>query len=108
MPNTELGRPLAPLVSIVITSYNYERFLAEAISSALRQDYPNVEVVVVDDGSTDESVAVASSFPVRVLARPHEGLAAAVAAGIAAANGDFIVHLNADDLLHPAFVSRSM
>jgi glycosyltransferase involved in cell wall biosynthesis len=98
--------PLGPLVTVLVTSYNYERFLADAIESALHQDYGAVEVIVVDDGSTDGSVGLAKRFPVRVLARQHEGLAPAMLAGVREARGELVIVLNADDVLHPTYVRR--
>ena len=63
-----------PLVSIVIASYNYGSFLAEAIESALRQTHEPVEVVVVDDGSSDDSVEVARRYPIRVIVQMNQGV----------------------------------
>lgn len=93
-------------VSVIIASYNYERFLREAIESALAQTYSDVEVLVVDDGSTDDSVAVAKSYGVRVIEKANEGVAATRNRGAREARGDRIVFLDADDVLLPTFVSR--
>lgn len=91
------------LVSVVIPCRNAERFLAAAIRSALAQTYAPVEVVVVDDGSTDGSREVAASFGDRItlLAQPHRGGNAARNAGIARARGEYILFLDADDILGP-------
>ena len=74
-----------PFVSIVINNYNYGRFLAAAIESALAQTYPGTETIVVDDGSTDESRAVVDRFEgrVRALLKSNGGQASAINAGFA-------------------------
>jgi glycosyltransferase involved in cell wall biosynthesis len=89
--------------TIVIPAYNYERYLAESVRSALTQDDEGVEVVVVDDGSTDGTAAVAQSFggQVSYVHRPNGGLSAARNTGIAAARGEYVLFLDADDLLPP-------
>jgi glycosyltransferase involved in cell wall biosynthesis len=90
----------APLASIVIPVFNGERFLAAAIESALGQTYRPFEVIVVDDGSTDRSAAVARSFAeVRVIEQQHAGPGAARNRGVAAARGELLAFLDADDLL---------
>lgn len=93
----------ADLVSIVIPSYNAERWLAGAIDSALGQTWPSTEVIVVDDGSRDGSVAVARSFGdrVQVLTGPNQGPAAARNRGIEVARGRHVQFLDSDDLLLP-------
>jgi glycosyltransferase involved in cell wall biosynthesis len=97
-----------PLVSIVIDNYNYERFIGRAIESALRQTYPRVEVVVVDDGSTDGSRRVIDRYRLRVVAveQVNGGQGAAVNAGFAASRGDLVIFLDADDELRPQAVER--
>jgi glycosyltransferase involved in cell wall biosynthesis len=96
------------LVSIVIPNYNYAVYLAQAIESALAQDYPNIEVIVVDDGSKDDSLAVAARFPVQVVAQSNRGLSAARNAGAARAQGSFYVFLDADDTLDRRYVARTV
>jgi glycosyltransferase involved in cell wall biosynthesis len=93
----------SPLVSIVIPSYNYDRFLGEAIESALRQTHAPVEVVVVDDGSTDGSRAVISSFGARIktVLQDNLGLPSARNSGIREAGGEYLLFLDADDGLLP-------
>lgn len=95
-------------VSIIITSYNYARFLPEAIASALQQTYPAVEVIVIDDGSTDDSVAVACHYDVTVLAQENQGVSTARNNAAAAARGKFILFLDADDTLYPDSIARLM
>ena len=92
----------APAVSVIIPVFNGEKYLAQAIESIIQQNYTPLEVIVIDDGSTDESGAIARSFPgVRCIQRKHEGLAHAWNAGIAAATGDLISFLAADDIWSP-------
>ncbi|MEI6211349.1 MAG: glycosyltransferase family A protein [bacterium] len=89
----------APLVSVVIPVFNGAPFLGAALESVAAQDYPRVEVIVVDDGSTDDSAGVAATFPgVRVLQQANQGPAAARNAGVAAARGTQIAFLDADDV----------
>jgi glycosyltransferase involved in cell wall biosynthesis len=105
-----------PLVSIVVNNYNYARFLGDAIDSALNQSYPRVEVVVVDDGSTDHSHEVITAFGRRILPifKENGGQASAYNAGFAKASGDIVCFLDADDELFddavasavPQFVDR--
>jgi glycosyltransferase involved in cell wall biosynthesis len=92
-----------PLVSVVITTYNTGRYLPETLESVFAQTYPAVEVIVVDDGSTDDTVARARGFGgrIRLLERPHGGLGPARAAGMAASTGDYLVCLDSDDLWEP-------
>ncbi len=91
-----------PLVSAIIPAHEGERFLHAAIGSVLAQEYTPLEVIVVDDGSTDGSADVAASFPVRCLRQPNLGVAAARNAGLAAAGGEVISFLDQDDLWPPA------
>src|ERR1700756_917891 len=98
MSSCELG-----LVSILINNYNYARFLPDAIESALGQSYPSVEVIVVDDGSTDNSRDVMANFGKRIksIFQPNGGQASSFNTGFAACRGEFICFLDADDLFKP-------
>jgi glycosyltransferase involved in cell wall biosynthesis len=93
----------SPLVSIIINNYNYGRFLGSAIESALNQTYPHVEVIVIDDGSTDESPAVIARYGGRIISfrQQNKGQAGAVNAGFLRARGDAVIFLDADDVLLP-------
>jgi hypothetical protein len=97
-----------PFVSILITSFNYARFLGEAIDSALAQSYQPLEVIVVDDGSTDGSAEVIARFGDRIIPilKANGGQASAINAGFAAARGDVVLTLDADDRLLPGAVAR--
>jgi glycosyltransferase involved in cell wall biosynthesis len=88
-----------PLVSVIVPVYNRERFLAAALDSVFAQDYRPLEVIVVDDGSTDGTAAVARSYPeVRYLYQSNQGVAAARNAGVAASRGELLAFLDSDDL----------
>ncbi|NOZ95656.1 MAG: glycosyltransferase family 2 protein [Acidobacteria bacterium] len=92
-----------PLISCIIPVFNGEKYLGEAIESILAQSYRHVEIVVVDDGSTDRSREVAGSFgpPVRSLHQENAGPAAAKNTGIEGSRGDYLAFLDADDLWAP-------
>jgi glycosyltransferase involved in cell wall biosynthesis len=95
-----------PKVSIVISNFNYGRFLGDAIDSALAQTYANTEVIVVDDGSTDNSAEVIERRGDRVLAlfKANGGQASAFNVGFQASTGDLILFLDSDDVLEPKAV----
>ena len=97
-----------PLVSIIITNYNYSRFLGTTIESALRQHYHGVEVIVVDDGSTDNSREVIDCYGNRILPifKQNGGQASAMNAGFSQSHGEIIIFLDADDMLLPETVQR--
>ena len=98
-----------PLTSIVIPCFNHARFLAEAIESALTQSPGPVEVLVVNDGSTDDTSAVAGRYPaVRVIEQTNQGLSKARNTGLAAAAGDYVIFLDADDRLLPGAVAAGV
>jgi glycosyltransferase involved in cell wall biosynthesis len=93
----------APRITALIPVHNGERYLAEAIESALSQVPRPFEVIVVDDGSTDASVEVAGRFghPVRCLSQPNAGISRARNAGLAASDGSLLAFLDADDVWTP-------
>lgn len=97
---------MRPLVSIVIANFNYARFLGEAIESAQQQGYPNIEILCIDDGSTDDSLAVACRYNVTVLAQENQGVCAARNNAAALARGKYILFLDADDRLFPDAVEK--
>ena len=94
---------MTPLVSVVICNYNYGRFLDEAIRSALNQTYKRIEIIVVDDGSTDNSGEVLERQPseVVILHTQRQGQAGALWAGVKASRGDIICFLDSDDVWLP-------
>lgn len=96
------------LVSVIIPNYNYGDFVASAIESALSQSYPNVETIVVDDGSTDASAAVIATFSerIQVIAKENGGLSSARNVGIHAARGELLLFLDSDDILLPGAIEE--
>jgi glycosyltransferase involved in cell wall biosynthesis len=91
-----------PRISVIITNYNYEAFLPAAIESVLGQTYPNVECIVVDDGSTDGSINAARRYPSATLISKHNGgQVSAVIEGVSRASGELIIFLDSDDTLYP-------
>ena len=113
---TELDRPLdGPLVSVVVPCYRAAPFLRDALDSVVAQGTGALEVLVVDDGSPDgpELQAIVEDYagspcPVRLLVRPHRGLAATRNAGIAAAQAPWVAFLDADDCWLPGFVEAQV
>ena len=89
------------MVSIVINNYNYGRFLRQSINSALSQTYPRTEVIVVDDGSTDDSREIIASYGERIVPvlKENGGQASAFNAGFTVSRGEVLIFLDADDLL---------
>ena len=97
-------------VSLIIATFNHARFLGAAIDSALAQTLGAVDVIVVDDGSTDDTPAVLARYAgrVRVLRQPNRGLAAARNAGLAAARGTYVAFLDADDVMAPTKLAAQL
>jgi glycosyltransferase involved in cell wall biosynthesis len=97
------------LVSIVITCYNQGQFLADAIRSALAQTIDDADVIVIDDGSTDDTASVAGSFPqIRYVFQLNHGLSAARNTGLAVALGSYVCFLDADDTLLPHAIESGL
>ncbi len=97
-----------PLVSVVVATYNYAHFLPVALDSVLAQDYPNFEVIVVDDGSTDDTEAVVAPYVargVRYIRQENQGIGQSKNTGIRAARGSLIGFLDADDAWLPEKLS---
>jgi glycosyltransferase involved in cell wall biosynthesis len=115
----ESSRQDSPLVSVVIPSHNHARFIREAIASVERQTYANIELVVIDDGSTDDSASVIeetlsdSRFrQVIFRSQPNLGAAVAIDRGVMLSSGQYIAILNSDDVFAPerieTFVQRAV
>jgi glycosyltransferase involved in cell wall biosynthesis len=107
------GRPpdgRTPLVSVVIPTYNYGHFVCQAVESALAQTYANIEVIVVDDGSTDDTVQRLAPYRdrIRYIHQENRGLSAARNMGIRHATGEWIALLDADDLWHPQKIDTQL
>ncbi|MGN6373388.1 MAG: glycosyltransferase family 2 protein [Solirubrobacteraceae bacterium] len=99
---------MSRLVSIVVISHNYDRYLREAIESALAQDHSPLEVIVVDDGSTDSSRKIIAGYGERIRAvlKPNGGNSTAINAAFPHTHGEIVMFLDADDFLYPHAASR--
>jgi glycosyltransferase involved in cell wall biosynthesis len=102
---------MKPLVSILIPAYNAQDFIGETLASALEQTWPRTEIIVVDDGSTDGTLAMIApmaSRHVKIVRQDHQGAAAARNSALAVSQGDYIQWLDADDLLARDKIERQM
>ncbi len=99
---------MQPLISVIIPNYNHTHFISNAIQSVLAQTYSNFEIIVVDDGSTDDSQAVIAGFgdKVHYIWQENQGLGAARNTGIRAAAGEFVALLDADDQWNPDYLEN--
>jgi|SRR6185437_15693449 len=95
-------------VSIIIPCYNYGKFLHEAIESALNQTYTDIEIIVVNDGSTDNTSLVAQQYPVKLITQANLGIPSARNIGITASAGNYILPLDADDKIHSTFLENTV
>ena len=96
------------LVSVVIPCYNSARYLAETIESVRLQTYPRIEIIVVDDGSTDETAKIARSRGVRYIHQANRGISAARNTGILHSQGQYVLFLDHDDRLLPRAVKTGV
>jgi glycosyltransferase involved in cell wall biosynthesis len=99
---------MAVSISVIIPAYNSAAYIEAALQSALEQTYPPSEIIVIDDGSADDTAAKAGSYPVRVLRQRNGGPAAARNAGIREATGEWIAFLDADDSWIPEKLERQV
>ena len=99
---------MPPLVSIIITNYNYGRFLGEAIESALAQTWQNREILFIDDGSTDDSVEVARRYPITLFTQKNSGVCIARNNALSVARGEYVSFLDADDRLAPTAIEHML
>jgi glycosyltransferase involved in cell wall biosynthesis len=100
-----------PLVSILIPAFNAQRWIAETIQSALGQTWPRKEIIIVDDGSSDHTLAVTKAFEcnnIKVVTQQNAGAAAARNRAFAECQGDYVQWLDADDLLGPDKIERQL
>jgi glycosyltransferase involved in cell wall biosynthesis len=111
-PKTRAWRTVEapPLVSVVIPHYNQGTYLHEAVNSVRSSTYPSIEIIVVDDGSTDEySRQVFEQLPgVKKIRKPNGGLSSARNAGIDVAQGEYFLPLDADDMIHPDYIRSAV
>ncbi|GIK40756.1 MAG: hypothetical protein BroJett011_45890 [Chloroflexota bacterium] len=106
-------QPFVPaLVSIIIPTYNHAHFLGEALQSSLAQDYPRTEIIIIDDGSTDNTAEVVQPFlthpQIKYIFQENRGLSAARNRGFAESQGQYLNFLDADDTMHPSKVSKQV
>lgn len=100
---------MTPKVSVIVPCFNAEAYIGETLASVFAQTWPNVEVIVVDDGSTDGSTAVTKSYSsANLISQSRRGAAAARNRGLAEASGDFIQFLDADDIIDPDKLTLQM
>jgi glycosyltransferase involved in cell wall biosynthesis len=101
---------MRPIVSVIITTYNQARYIGAAIQSALDQDFVDREIIVVDDGSTDDTPARVAAFGQRVISvrQRNQGVAGSRNAGIRQARGELLALLDGDDLWEPCKLSRQV
>ena len=99
-----------PLVSVIIPTYNRAKYLRQCIESVLSQDYPNLEIIVVDNGSTDNTPEILASFgnKIKCLKEEKGGASASRNKGLRAARGEFIAFLDSDDFYLPGKISLSV
>jgi glycosyltransferase involved in cell wall biosynthesis len=98
-----------PIISVIIPCYNSARFLGETIESVLAQGYPNLEIIAVDDGSTDGSAEIAAQFPsVSCIRQCNAGVAAARNNGFLHSTGEYVVFLDHDDRLMPGALKSNL
>ena len=94
------------LVSIIIPVYNAEKYLKESLESVFNQTYKNIEIIAINDGSTDQSSQILREFApkLKIITQPNKGQCAALNAGIAICNGDYIKFFDADDIMNPEHI----
>lgn len=95
---------MSKLVSVIVPVYNAEKYLVRCVASIIKQTYNNIELILVDDGSTDMSAHICDSFDVRVIHTTNHGASAARNVGIRLADGEFITFVDADDYLEPGAI----
>lgn len=99
------------LVSVIVPVYNVEPFLSRCINSLINQDYKNIEIILVDDGSTDESGNICDRYAaidgrIKVIHQEYQGVSGARNKGLAIVQGEYIMFLDSDDEAHPQYVSK--
>jgi cellulose synthase/poly-beta-1,6-N-acetylglucosamine synthase-like glycosyltransferase len=96
------------LVSVIIATHNYGRYIPETIKSVLNQTYTNLEIIVIDDGSTDNTREIVKQYPVKYFYQDHRGGPSVFNAGIRLSHGEFFTKPDADDILHPKYVEMCL
>ncbi len=85
------------MVSVIITTYNRKNFLLDAVNSVIQQDFEDKEIIVIDDGSDDDSYEIIRDMPVKYLWKPNGGISSARNTGIKVSKGEYIAFLDVDD-----------
>lgn len=96
------------LISVIIPTYNASVYVSQCLETVLAQSYINLEVIVVDDGSEDDTVQLVKRYPVKLIQQENQGAAAARNAGIIAATGEYIHFMDVDDLINLEFYERML
>ncbi|MEQ1534045.1 MAG: glycosyltransferase [Sideroxydans sp.] len=103
---------MLPLVSVIIPSYNHKKYLLELLNSIRNQTYPEIEIVIIDDGSTDGSVellqSVQEKYQLKLITKSNEGLCATANLGLEIATGDYIVLIASDDFMPPKRIEEQV
>ena len=99
-----------PLVTVIVPSYNYLRYIDKCLESVINQDYPNIEIIVIDDGSTDGSVEYLKGLGglIKVIQQKNQGVSIARNHGLLESKGEFIAFLDADDFWDTSKISKQM
>jgi CMP-N-acetylneuraminic acid synthetase len=100
-----------PLVTVYVLNYNYSKYIYEAISSVLNQTYENIEIILIDDGSTDNSVDIINEFinkypRIKVIQQKNKGLVKSINTAIRIAKGEYVIRLDADDYFAPEAIEK--
>ncbi|MFQ2222915.1 glycosyltransferase [Aeromonas enteropelogenes] len=101
----------APLISVVLPVYNSENFIRDSVNSILEQSYKNIELIIINDGSTDSTFDIIKSFSderIRIISRENKGLIFSLNEGISLAKGRFIARMDADDISEPDRIERQV
>ena len=99
-----------PLVSVIIPNYNYGRYIEECLLSVTNQSYKNLEIIIVDDGSTDDSISILEKYNTQIILvrKDNSGVSNTRNFGVNVANGEYITFLDADDTLEPTKIYEQM
>lgn len=100
---------MTPLISVIIPILNQEAYLADAIESILTQTYKNIEIIAIDDGSTDSTPSLLKKYPIRIITHTQkQGIVSSLNEGIEAAKGTFIARMDGDDICHPTRFEKQL